>query len=159
MEEPDSRGGGFLGIGGFLVFGLLVCRHTVVHSNESSTRNIAPLASVISETGAAGEYSYLMGTGSDQNLSILQSLTPDQSIQMEKNNGKERAEFYEEVRNGERAADVIITGTGEGLVEETMPEELPEYPPDLYDQKLRALGEAGKRDGAEPGRKGSGRLQ
>ena len=118
---------GFLGIGGFLVFGLLVCRHTVVHSNESSTRNIAPLASVISETGAAGEYSYLMGTGSDQNLSILQSLTPDQSIQMEKNNGKERAEFYEEVRNGERAADVIITGTGEGLVEETMPEELPEY--------------------------------
>ena len=119
---------GFLGIGGgFLVFGLLVCRHTAIHSNESSTRTIAPIASVISETGAVGECSYLMGTGNDQNVSILQSLTPVQPIQMEKNNGKERAEFYEEVRNGERAADVIITGTGEDLVEEIMPEELPEY--------------------------------
>ena len=122
------RAVGVLGSAGcFLVFGLLVCRHTAVHANESNTRNIAPIASVISETKTQGDYHYLMGTGSDQNLSILQSLAPEQSIQMEKNNGKERAEFYEEVRSGEKSADVIITGTGESLIEETMSEELPDY--------------------------------
>ncbi|HIR14262.1 MAG TPA: hypothetical protein IAB31_10120 [Candidatus Choladousia intestinavium] len=122
------RAVGFLGSAGcFLVFGLLVCRHTAVHANESNTRNIAPIASVISETKTQGDYHYLMGTGSDQNLSILQSLAPEQWIQMEKNNGKERAEFYEEVRSGEKSADVIITGTGESLIEETMPDELPDY--------------------------------
>lgn len=122
------RAVGVLGSAGcFLVFGLLVCRHTAVHANESNTRNIAPIASVISETKTQGDYHYLMGTGNDQNLSILQSLAPEQSIQMEKNNGKERAEFYEEVRSGEKSADVIITGTGESLIEETMPDELPDY--------------------------------
>ncbi len=119
---------GFLGFAGcFLVFGLLGCRHTAVHANESSQRTIAPVASVLSETEAQGEYCYLMGTGSDQNLAILQSLMPERPVWQEKNDGKERALFYEEVNQGDRDADVIITGTGDSLIRETMPKELPQY--------------------------------
>ena len=113
--------------GCFLVFGLLGCRHTAVHANESSQRTIAPVASVLSETQAQGEYCYLMGTGSDQNLAILQSLMPERPVRQEKNDGKERALFYEEVNQGDRDADVIITGTGDSLIRETMPKELPQY--------------------------------
>lgn len=122
------RAAGFLCLGGlYLVPGLMVCGQTAVASNENIVRSIAPLASLLTETGASGEYYYLMGTGSDSHISMLQSLMPDYLIYQEKNNGKERALFYEDVRQGEISPGVIITGTGDSLIQETMPEELPEY--------------------------------
>lgn len=118
----------------------LVFRHTAMKNNISYTRHAAPVASVLSEAMTEDtQICYLRGMGNDsETAEVLQSLLPEKKIQMIENDRVEQERFYKALQEPDVPETILLTGTGEKVTEQILPEKLPDYRP-LYLTKSFAV--------------------
>lgn len=102
----------------------LVFRNTAQRYNANHMEQIAPVASLISESGISGEQYYLLSGGETRDAVILQSLMPKNAVRLVK--ASDQAEFL--ATELEEVGDpVVYTGTGASLIESLAREELEDY--------------------------------
>ncbi|MCD8338561.1 MAG: hypothetical protein LUD18_15085 [Lachnospiraceae bacterium] len=86
-------------------------------------RNIAPIASLISETGTCTGCLYISGSDSDEMITVLQSLLPEEKILVLENTTQARELFYNNLEQ-EAETQFLLTGALAGEItayEENLP--------------------------------------
>lgn len=108
------------------IFQIGVFQNTVEESYESNMKNIAPIASILSDIRLDSSIYYLQKSERDDGSVVLQSLIPDKEIHLIENQQKEKELFYEEMNNSSENT-LIITGTGKSVLNELKEEKIPGF--------------------------------
>lgn len=106
-------------------FDAALLKQTAAAPAEEYMRQIAPLASLLSESSAWNSCYYLSDGGRDEEIALLQSLLPDRAIDVVQNREKDRYAFFQEHES--EPEQVLLTGTGEHFLEVTLAEDLEDY--------------------------------
>lgn len=108
----------------FVGLNLLMLRHTAAKACTNELRDIAPFASILSELSSSDQCIYFEGSGSDEGITVIQSLMPNVAIRQIKDSEEEQSvNFSTEMTE----KTVVLTGSDERAWNRTVKEGMSDF--------------------------------